>query len=118
MIQRRAQAFNDAISERLKTDEDEDETAQAKPAKRRRSAPKPFRAVTEKHRHYVPHHLTMQLPPVQEGGPELEVKVLFKGIATKTIWLELRSDVLERLKLGLLSSSVKGPKAAAQKPQD
>ena len=94
MLANRQTAFNGAMQERLR-DEDEEQAPRAKKQK-------VVKATPSKHASLAPHHVSMQLPPVD--GIEHACKVLWLGMGTKGIWLEFSADVVRHVRKGLQKS--------------
>ena len=105
----RQEAFDKALSERLQA---EDEAREEQKAKKRKV--KPMKAAA-KHRDYAPHHLTMKMPALEEVGDQLECKVLFEGVGSTAIWLELTEDVLVYLRVGFSKMVPRDPKPRVAK---
>ena len=78
---------------------------------RRQRKVKPMKAAA-KHRDYAPHHLTMKMPALEEVGDQLNCKVLFEGVGSTAIGLELNEDVL--VYLTVEDSAVQGFKLACR----
>ena len=95
----RQEAFDKALSERLQAEDEDDEKAKA----------------AAKHRDYATHHLTMKVPDLEEVGDQLECKVLFEGVGSTAIWLELNEDVLVYLKVGFSKMVPRDPKPRVAK---
>ena len=104
MLARRQEAFNEAISERLK-DEDNDDPEQSQKAQKK-TKKKEFKA-TQKHEIYAPHSIHIDLPGETEDGNKVQCRTLFEGIGTRTIWLELKDDVVKHIQTSFKHSEAK-----------
>ena len=109
----RQEAFDKALSERLQAEDEDDEKAREEQKAKKRKV-KPMKAAA-KHRDYAPHHLTMKMPALEEVGDQLECKVLFEGVGSTAIWLELTEDVLVYLKVGFSKMVPRDPKPRVAK---
>ena len=97
MLSNRQKAFNAVLQERLRDDEEKEEPARKKS--------KSFKAIVSKHGNFAPHHVDMQLPAVD--GVEMTAKVLWHGMATRGIWLEMTEQVIQHVRKGLQQSAPK-----------
>ncbi|CAE7208889.1 unnamed protein product [Symbiodinium sp. CCMP2592] len=120
MLARRQEAFNEAISERLK-DEENDEAPQPEKAQKKTKKTKEFKA-TQKHDIYAPHSIQIDLPGEAEGGNKVQCRTLFEGVGSRTMWLELKDDVVKHIQTSFKHSEAKPrktikPKRAKDSPQ-
>ncbi|CAE7205951.1 unnamed protein product [Symbiodinium sp. CCMP2592] len=105
MLTRRQEAFNEAISERLK-DEENDEAPQPEKAQKKTKKTKEFKA-TQKHEIYAPHSIEIHLPGETEDGNKVQCRTLFEGVGTRTMWLELKDDVVKHIQTSFKHSEAK-----------
>ena len=95
----RQEAFDVALSERLQH-EDSQEPEEDRPKKKVRKA-KAVKASASKHKHHAPHHIMVKVPATEEIGVIPEFRMLFEGLGSTTIWIELTEEVLVYLKIAL-----------------
>ena len=105
MLTRRQEAFNEAISERLK-DEENDESQQSDKTQKKTKKTKEFKA-TQKHEIYAPHSIQIDLPGETEDGNKVQCRTLFEGMGTRTIWLELKDDVVKHIQSSFKQSEAR-----------
>ena len=55
-------------------------------AKKRKGKVKAVRCNPAKHKEYSPHHLAVKFQSLEAMGAEPEIKVLFEGLGTTSIW--------------------------------
>ena len=101
LIRCRQEAFDEVISKRLETNDDAEEPAEEDRPKKKARKNKPIRASASKHKHYAPHHVMVEFPATQELGVRPQFRVLFEGLGTTTMWVELTEEILVYLKIAL-----------------
>ena len=107
LLEHQQRIFNQKVEELLAAEGDEEPPA--KKAKKEKT----FKA-TKAHQPIAPHHILMQLPEVQ-GMPTLSCRVLFQGIASTGIWVEMLPEVLMYVRAGLRQSQAKPRKVKSTK---
>ena len=107
LLEHRQRIFNQKVEELLAAEGDEEPPAEK--AKKEKT----FKA-TKAHQPIAPHHILMELPEVQ-GMPTLSCRVLFQGIASTGIWLEMLPEVLMYVRAGLRQSQAKPRKVKSTK---
>ncbi|CAE7840024.1 unnamed protein product [Symbiodinium sp. CCMP2592] len=113
MLARRQEAFNEAISDRLK-DEENDEAPQPEKAQKKTKKTKEFKA-TQRHEIYAPHSIQINLPGETEDGNKVQCRTLFEGMGTRTMWLELKDDVVKHIQTSFKHSEAKPRKTIKPK---
>ncbi len=108
LLQKRQAAFNANVQDLLESDEG-DSQPPAKKAKKEKA----FKA-TRKHQAIAPHHTVIELPDVQDM-PALTCRVLFEGIGSTVIWVEMVPEILVHIRKGLQQSESKPRKKKATK---
>ena len=109
ILLRRQQAFDKALAERMQELSDDEARADEPAAKKRKGKVKvkAVRCNPAKHKEYSPHHLAVKFQSLEAMGAEPEIKVLFEGLGTTSIWFELTMDVLAYLRAGFEKSTPK-----------
>ena len=107
ILLRRQQAFDKALAERMQELSDDEAGADEPAAKKRKGKVKAVRCNPAKHKEYSPHHLAVKFQSLEAMGAEPEIKVLFEGLGTTSIWFELTMDVLAYLRAGFEKSTPK-----------
>ena len=107
LLQHRQTVFNQKLEELLTAEGDEE------PPTKKAKKEKTFKA-TKAHTAIAPHHIMMELPEVKDA-PVLSCRVLFQGIGTTGIWLELLPEVLMYIRLGLKQSEARVRKAKSSR---